>query len=764
MRVVTTCLTWTIAAALLATVPPAEAKKKVVPPPCTAGCRFLVGDGKAPLVANAQTTIDAITLAGKKIGIDSGCGMTSVAPKRTKSGWRLKARWRKCGTASGARLTATLDRDARELSGTLVVRKPKHRTPFTARLSECGDGVMDAVGQEQCDEADGNDDDNGSCTKACKALICPDGNPGTRYTSTFAAVQKEIFEKSGCTSSACHGGNHAAHNHPPAGGLDLNKEVAYENLVDVQGNAANLKRVFPGDQLKSLLFLKLAKATRGTADDVGPGMPVALEPVAEDKLELLRLWIRNGAPKTGVVPGTADLVKACLPKAEPVKIRPTPPPAPGEGVQFYAPPWPVAAKGEDEVCYPTYYDFTNDPNVPKFPCDPKQPAGQQCFAYKASHLTQSPNSHHSIIHTYSGPSGPEHPGWGEWRCYGGERAGQSCDPKAARETQCPGGGCAGTVVSSFACIGYGPPDYASSGIFSGIGGSQQPYEEINYPDGIYSVLPAKGIIVWNSHAFNLTDEPGTTEQWFNLYFAPREQQKSQMIQVFDAADIFIMNVPPFERREYCRTLEPIPFAGWEFPQNACLFRLSSHTHKRGVLFRTWGPGIAARCTSRCQGTFAPDKVPSRCKPYCPNGVCNPCAPEATTPILRSTDYSDPDELNYRPPLCLNNPDPVMRRFKFCAIYDNGFEDPSTVKRKSLAPPDSASSCTDRVIACLNGPRRGQLCHGNNSECDSTPAKGDGICDACPLYGKETTDDEMFIQIGNWYMPASASGAFLDDSR
>ncbi len=38
--------------------------------------------------------------------------------------------------------------------------------------------------------------------------------------------------------------------------------------------------------------------------------------------------------------------------------------------------------------------------------------------------------------------------------------------------------------------------------------------------------------------------------------------------------------------------------------------------------------------------------------------------------------------------------------------------------------------------------------------------GDGVCDACPVRGQETTDDEMMIQIGNWYIP-SPSPAFLD---
>ena len=35
-------------------------------------------------------------------------------------------------------------------------------------------------------------------------------------------------------------------------------------------------------------------------------------------------------------------------------------------------------------------------------------------------------------------------------------------------------------------------------------------------------------------------------------------------------------------------------------------------------------------------------------------------------------------------------------------------------------------------------------------CDSSPGKGDGICDACALTGGLTTDDEMFILIGSYF--------------
>ena len=57
---------------------------------------------------------------------------------------------------------------------------------------------------------------------------------------------------------------------------------------------------------------------------------------------------------------------------------------------------------------------------------------------------------------------------------------------------------------------------------------------------------------------------------------------------------------------------------------------------------------------------------------------------------------------------------------------------------------------DGGIACVDGPQKGELCAGDDSVCDSTPGAGDGACDACPLLGGVTTDDEMFVLLGAYY--------------
>jgi len=49
------------------------------------------------------------------------------------------------------------------------------------------------------------------------------------------------------------------------------------------------------------------------------------------------------------------------------------------------------------------------------------------------------------------------------------------------------------------------------------------------------------------------------------------------------------------------------------------------------------------------------------------------------------------------------------------------------------------------MACYGGSDAGDLCNGNNAACES------GECDACPVLGGVTTEDEMFILLGRYYV-------------
>jgi hypothetical protein len=71
--------------------------------------------------------------------------------------------------------------------------------------------------------------------------------------------------------------------------------------------------VFPGDQERSLLYLKLA-AKEGRTDLTergvsGDPMPFGdMDPLSQDELDAVRAWIRSGAPGTTLVKGTEGLL------------------------------------------------------------------------------------------------------------------------------------------------------------------------------------------------------------------------------------------------------------------------------------------------------------------------------------------------------------------------------------------------------------------------------------------------------------------------
>ena len=463
-------------------------------------------------------------------------------------------------------------------------------------------------------------------------------------------------------------------------------------------------------------------------------MPVA-GALTVDHLEALKLWIRGGAPKDLVVTGTGELLAGCLPEPDPLTIPVPDPPGASVGVQFRQTPWDLPTQSEDEVCMATYYDLTGTGLVPswaRFPCPPvfltpSNPSGE-CFRYHKQTLYQDPQSHHSIIHIYTGDEGPTHSGWGS-NTYKPQDPndplnGSSCDPTNIDPDTGYNPGCSGAVKTTVACIGYGPPDYSATTAPT-FSGSQEPFSEQEYADGVYSILPMAGIIVWNSHAFNLTSTDSTMSQYLNLDFADPNDQLYPLQGIFDAASIFVQNVPPFETREYCRT--------YTIEQGAHLFSLGSHTHRHGIQWRTWGP---------------------------PNTPCIPgqpaCVPKAEQPIYFSTEYSDPLQLIFDPPVEHPSASAADRSYLFCSLYDNGSAPTSPpVKRQSTSPTPPlpfapGGPCSNSTVACMHGPNKGQLCGGNDSFCDDSP--GDGECDACPVRGGVTTEDEMFILTGAYFKP------------
>jgi len=169
----------------------------------------------------------------------------------------------------------------------------------------------------------------------------------------------------------------------------------------------------------------------------------------------------------------------------------------------------------------------------------------------------------------------------------------------------------------------------------------------------------------------------------------------------------------------------------------------------------------------------------------PNAVQNlpVCAgpDETRDPVYFSTEYSDPLQLNFPVPVELDSLDPRERTYLYCSLWDNGSGPGSpTVKRQSTSPSPPQSMieqildlaqqafpnvprellewvpeifiggpCQANTVACLDGPNKGQLCGGQQDP--DAFCGGEGLCDACPAHGGVTTEDEMFILLGNYFV-------------
>jgi hypothetical protein len=559
----------------------------------------------------------------------------------------------------------------------------------------------------------GSDSSGGAAPKDCN------------YASTYDAIQATVFEAKGCTASACHGDT-------LSGGLDLRADTSFDALVRQPSTIdPSIVRAFPGDQDRSLLYKKLAAATEGTdLGGLGQSMPINVDPLSADQLAAMRLWIRAGTPSDSIVKGTLELL-GCdgTFDPDPNKINPLPPPAADEGVQFYAGGWAIDGEAEDEVCFASYYDVTDQvPEEYHVDCD-EFGEGRKCFAFRRNELAQDGQSHHSIITVYTPESDPKGADWGPWECLGGDNAGETCDPTAA-DACGPRSQCTTPAVTAVACVGYdhAPPDFGlgpgggAGGSQMGLSGAQESTFIDEPPVGVYSVLPLAGFVSWNSHGFNLTKKATTIEQWVNLTFAPESERSWRRRQIFEAGDIFAMSsVAPFTKREVCTT--------WTLPQYSQLLSLSSHMHAHGELFRIWLP------------PNEPCQAPSNC-----------LAPESE-PDYESQFYDDPLYNYYDPPNDYSGAAEADRTFKACAVYDNGADIPLEVKRESTKPntpacgfPFASCGCTPAQRVCLGGDDQGALCNGDDSVCGEG-----GLCDACPLYGGVTTDDEMFIPLGSYYV-------------
>lgn len=323
------------------------------------------------------------------------------------------------------------------------------------------------------------------------------------------------------------------------------------------------------------------------------------------------------------------------------------------------------------------------------------------FFVNGQRLRQDPGSHHLVIgHSGLGAESVNDPSFGKWTCRGGDGGGDACDP--LQKGACGAGVCASEPKSAVACIGFGPAS-SESILQNQIGGAQTAQFYQAPRAGLYEVVPIRGIVYMNSHAFNLTSKPTQLHAWLNLYYAKERVHELEDVTV--GTNMIAHGQPPFSKETYCES--------WVAPQNSELYTLTSHTHKRG-------------------SNFTVDL---------PDG----------TRIYTSARYSDPIVKSFDPPLSFDAEAEADRTLRYCADFNNGIKSDGSPEDGSpdLELVTRLSTMPDRTtcepVACVAG-KIGNACQGamDNAACDSSKDAGDGWCDACPITGGITTENEMFF--------------------
>jgi hypothetical protein len=130
---------------------------------------------------------------------------------------------------------------------------------------------------------------------ACDESLSKLAGPTPSLEPTFASIQQEVFEKTdsaGRTACVnCHTNNGGRN---PSGGMNLNHDVAYDQLVRVaSARKPGAVRVIPGDVENSYLIQKV----EGLSTIVGSRMPLNSPPLTDGQIAILKRWIEIGAPR-----------------------------------------------------------------------------------------------------------------------------------------------------------------------------------------------------------------------------------------------------------------------------------------------------------------------------------------------------------------------------------------------------------------------------------------------------------------------------------
>jgi hypothetical protein len=152
---------------------------------------------------------------------------------------------------------------------------------ITLALAACGAGTGDGLDQNGLPFGQSAP---AACGSTGGAPTPPP--PGAPFEPTLASIQANVFSVD-CAVSGCHGGAGAQQ------GLRLDPGFSAGNLICVHSSQdPALIRVIPGDPDASLIIRKL-EGTQSVGDQMPQGGPY----LPQSTIDVIRLWIQNGAPQ-----------------------------------------------------------------------------------------------------------------------------------------------------------------------------------------------------------------------------------------------------------------------------------------------------------------------------------------------------------------------------------------------------------------------------------------------------------------------------------
>ena len=133
-----------------------------------------------------------------------------------------------------------------------------------------------------------------ACLSACDEPLSSIAGPTPTLEPTFTSIQRDIFEATDSSGRSACVSCHTSTGRAPSGGLDLNHDVAYGQLVNaLVREKPGSTRVVPSDAANSYLLQKL----NGAAGIVGRRMPQNGPPYLTDgQILIIQRWIDTGAP------------------------------------------------------------------------------------------------------------------------------------------------------------------------------------------------------------------------------------------------------------------------------------------------------------------------------------------------------------------------------------------------------------------------------------------------------------------------------------